>query len=137
MRGTAPSIYKSIEGAGIQTNDIAFSSVLDLLQALVGARRICERTGLTCTCSARGSSVFRSPWVGKPVPGNCFKFVLLDDRIDLAFLQAAGTSPPSVATFRQEDALLGESIIVFGFPLAGLLSSAGNVTTGTVSATSG
>lgn len=69
--------------------------------------------------------------------GTPLKLILSDDKIDLALLQATGTTPPGVATFRLEDAALGESIIVFGFPLAGLLSTAGNVTTGTVSATSG
>ena len=69
--------------------------------------------------------------------GTALKFIASDDGTDLALLQAAGTKPPGVATFRHEDAALGESIIVFGFPLAGLLSTAGNVTTGTISATSG
>jgi S1-C subfamily serine protease len=65
------------------------------------------------------------------------KFVRSNKSLDLAVLQAAGAKPTAVAMFRQTDAALGESIIAFGFPLAGLLSSAGNVTTGTVSATTG
>jgi S1-C subfamily serine protease len=69
--------------------------------------------------------------------GTPLKFIVSDDETDLALLQAAGTKPPDVATFRYKDGALGESIIVFGFPLAGLLSTAGNVTTGTISATSG
>ena len=69
--------------------------------------------------------------------GMPLKLVRSNNSLDLAVLLAAGTKPTAVALFRQTDAALGESIIAFGFPLAGLLSSAGNVTTGTVSATSG
>ena len=69
--------------------------------------------------------------------GTPLKFIVSDDRTDLALLQTTGTKPPGSATFRHEDAALGKLIIVFGFPLAGLLSTSGNVTTGTISATSG
>ena len=56
---------------------------------------------------------------------------------DLALLKA--TSPPtSVAVFRSGLApKLGESVVAFGFPLPGVLSSSGNVSTGILSATSG
>jgi S1-C subfamily serine protease len=57
--------------------------------------------------------------------------------IDVALLQAKSFKPPSYATFRQNNAVIGESVIVFGFPLPGILSKSGNLTTGVVSATSG
>ena len=65
------------------------------------------------------------------------KLIASDQAIDLAVLQASGVKPPAAASFSQADAVLGESIIVFGFPLTGLLSSSGNLTTGIVSATAG
>ena len=56
---------------------------------------------------------------------------------DLALLQANFT-PSSVAVFRTgPTAKLGDSVVAFGFPLPGLLSSEGNVSTGILSATSG
>jgi S1-C subfamily serine protease len=69
--------------------------------------------------------------------GTPLKYIRSNPTVDLALLQAPEVKPSAVATFRQSDVVLGESIIVFGFPLTGLLSTGGNVTTGTVSATTG
>jgi len=56
---------------------------------------------------------------------------------DLALLQA-DFAPSAVAVFRTGPApKLGDSVVAFGFPLPGLLSSEGNVSTGILSATSG
>jgi len=56
---------------------------------------------------------------------------------DLALLQEE-LRPSSVALFRTGPApKLGDSVIAFGFPLPGLLSSDGNVSAGILSATSG
>jgi S1-C subfamily serine protease len=56
---------------------------------------------------------------------------------DLALLQGDFV-PSSVAVFRTGPApKLGDSVVAFGFPLPGLLSSQGNVSTGIVSAVSG
>jgi S1-C subfamily serine protease len=63
--------------------------------------------------------------------------VASDPSLDLALLQAAGVKPPAIASLRDADAVLGEPVIVFGFPLSGLLSSSGNLTTGIVSAIAG
>jgi S1-C subfamily serine protease len=69
---------------------------------------------------------------GKPV-----RIVDTDSRRDLALLKAE-EAPRTVATFRSgTPPKIGDSVIVFGFPLQGLLSSEGNVTTGILSATSG
>jgi tetratricopeptide (TPR) repeat protein len=58
-------------------------------------------------------------------------------RSDLALLQANFT-PSSVAVFRSGAApKLGDAVVAFGFPLPGILSSEGNVSTGVLSATSG
>lgn len=57
--------------------------------------------------------------------------------IDVALLQANSFKQPSYAKLRQNNAVIGESVIVFGFPLPGILSKSGNLTTGVVSATSG
>ena len=60
-----------------------------------------------------------------------------DDQIDLAVLKVEGDSP-AFGTFRTRPVpRVGDSIIAFGFPLQGVLSSEGNLSTGTVSATSG
>jgi S1-C subfamily serine protease len=56
---------------------------------------------------------------------------------DLALLQA-DFAPSAIAVFRTGPApKLGDSVVAFGFPLPGLLSSEGNVSTGILSATSG
>jgi hypothetical protein len=58
-------------------------------------------------------------------------------RSDLALLKANFT-PSSVAVFRTGPApKLGDAVVAFGFPLPGILSSEGNVSTGVLSATSG
>ncbi len=56
---------------------------------------------------------------------------------DLALLHAEGPSRDQKASFRIAEPISGEPVVVFGFPLVGLLASSGNVTTGIVSATSG
>ena len=58
-----------------------------------------------------------------------------DTQNDLALL-ASGLKPIRVATLRTS-AKLGEEVVVFGYPLSGLLASSGNVTTGIVSALAG
>jgi S1-C subfamily serine protease/TPR repeat protein len=56
---------------------------------------------------------------------------------DLAILKAPIASPVPV-TFRGSDPpQLGESLVVFGFPLTGVLSAQGNLTVGNLSALSG
>jgi S1-C subfamily serine protease len=60
-----------------------------------------------------------------------------DTSSDLALLQA-DFAPSVVAVFRTGPApKLGDSVVAFGFPLPGLLSSEGNVSVGILSATSG
>jgi hypothetical protein len=69
---------------------------------------------------------------GKPL-----QLVSKNVRSDLALLKA-DTVPISVAVFRGGVApKLGEGVVAFGFPLPGLLSSEGNVSTGILSAMSG
>jgi S1-C subfamily serine protease len=60
-----------------------------------------------------------------------------DTSSDLALLQE-DFAPSAVAVFRTGSApKLGDSIVAFGFPLPGILSSEGNVSVGILSATSG
>lgn len=60
-----------------------------------------------------------------------------DDEVDLAVLKVGGESP-AIATFRVRPApRVGDNVIAFGFPLQGLLSSEGNLSTGTVAARAG
>jgi S1-C subfamily serine protease len=60
-----------------------------------------------------------------------------DDGLDLAVLKVDGGSP-AVATFREQPVpRVGDGVIAFGFPLQGLLSSEGNLSTGTVTARAG
>lgn len=69
---------------------------------------------------------------GKPI---LLEMVAQDTVADLALLKAEGTW--SAASFRLGSVPLGETITVFGFPLAGTLSISGNLTTGSVSALAG
>ncbi len=56
---------------------------------------------------------------------------------DLALLKA-DSAPSTVAAFRSgPPPKVGDTVVAFGFPLPGLLSSEGNVSTGILSATSG
>ncbi len=59
-----------------------------------------------------------------------------DARRDLALVRVAG-SPGPVLAFRANPVRRGESVVTYGFPLAGLLSSGPTLTTGEVSALSG
>jgi S1-C subfamily serine protease len=69
--------------------------------------------------------------------GTRLQIVLADPSVDLAVLSSSMLSEP-VAKFRSgTNPSLGESVVVFGFPLPGLLSNDGNVTTGAISALSG
>jgi S1-C subfamily serine protease len=58
-----------------------------------------------------------------------------DEKNDLALLDT-GLEPPMVAKLRRSPRL-GENIYAFGYPLAGLLSSSGNFTSGGITAVSG
>jgi S1-C subfamily serine protease len=63
--------------------------------------------------------------------------VTTDKQNDLALLQTAAPAP-AVATLRGSRPIRpGESVIAFGFPLSGMMSSGGVLTTGTVNALSG
>lgn len=59
-----------------------------------------------------------------------------DGNNDLAVLKASQPYE-EVASFRVEPPRLAESVIVYGFPLSGMLASSGNVTLGNVSALMG
>jgi len=60
-----------------------------------------------------------------------------DEQIDLALLKVNSESP-AVASFRLRPVpRVGDSVIAFGFPLQGVLSSEGNLSTGAVAATTG
>jgi S1-C subfamily serine protease len=63
------------------------------------------------------------------------RLVASDEKNDLAVL-ATDLKPDSVPSLRTA-VRMGESISVYGFPLAGLLASTGNFTTGTVTALAG
>jgi S1-C subfamily serine protease len=63
--------------------------------------------------------------------------VTRDELSDLSLLKLAGKSA-HVSTFREDRGVRqGDSVIAYGFPLAGLLSDQGNLTIGTVSALAG
>jgi S1-C subfamily serine protease len=59
-----------------------------------------------------------------------------DPKNDLALLRVTGLTPSNVPNLRL-GVRLGESVFVYGFPLTGLLASAGNFTTGSVTAVAG
>ncbi len=63
--------------------------------------------------------------------------VITDEKNDLALLKLS-SRPKSVATFRSARGVrLGDSIVVVGFPLRGLLASGPNVSEGIISALAG
>ncbi len=59
-----------------------------------------------------------------------------DSKNDLALLTTSGLKPSAVPNLRM-GARLGESVFVYGFPLAGLLASSGNFTIGNITAVAG
>lgn len=59
-----------------------------------------------------------------------------DEHNDLALLKSL-TAAPRVASFTGKPLRLGQPIIVYGFPLSGLLTSTGNLTTGGVAGLAG
>lgn len=61
--------------------------------------------------------------------------VAIDTRNDLALLKSTVNSV--YASFRKGPAPLGETITVYGFPLAGTLAVSGNLTTGSISGLAG
>src|SRR2546426_522361 len=69
--------------------------------------------------------------------GHPLELVTRNVRSELALLKAEGKRT-QVAVFRSGGSVhAGDAVTVFGYPLPDLLSSAGNVSTGIVSATSG
>ena len=63
--------------------------------------------------------------------------VATDADIDLAVLRVGGLKGPTARLRNPRTIRLGESVMVFGFPLTGALSSDGNFTSGVVSALRG
>lgn len=63
--------------------------------------------------------------------------VATDAQIDLALLRVSGIKGATARLRSPRNIRLGESVMVFGFPLAGSLSSSGNFTSGLVSALRG
>jgi S1-C subfamily serine protease len=69
--------------------------------------------------------------------GQSLTLVLLSGTADLALLKQ-DKHPSASATFRNGSGIrVGDEVIAFGFPLPGILSSEGNISTGTVAANSG
>ncbi len=64
------------------------------------------------------------------------RVIARDSKNDLALLTTSGLKPSAVPNLRT-GVRLGESIFVYGFPLAGLLASSGNFTIGNVTAVAG
>jgi S1-C subfamily serine protease len=64
------------------------------------------------------------------------RVIARDSKNDLALLTTSGVTPGAVPNLRT-GVRLGESVYVYGFPLAGLLASSGNFTIGNVTAVAG
>jgi serine protease Do len=60
-----------------------------------------------------------------------------NQRLDLALLRLNGAARKPTASFRDGEPVIGEQVVAFGFPLTGILSSSGKVTTGIVSGAAG
>jgi S1-C subfamily serine protease len=72
--------------------------------------------------------------------GGRLQLVNADEEIDLALLKEEidrDDDRHPVATFRMPSPRVGDAVIVFGFPLPTILSTAGNLSTGTVAAKTG
>ena len=69
--------------------------------------------------------------------GQPLQVISRDPASDLALLKA-GVKPDQIAVFRSGPApRIGDTVVTFGFPLPGILSSEGNVSAGIISATTG
>jgi len=69
--------------------------------------------------------------------GAPLEIISRDQKSDLAILKA-DLKPNEIAVFRSGPApQIGDTVVIFGFPLPGILSSEGNVSTGILSATTG
>jgi S1-C subfamily serine protease len=64
------------------------------------------------------------------------RVIARDSKNDLALLATTGLTPSAIPNLRM-GVRLGESVFVYGFPLAGLLASSGNFTIGNVTAVAG
>lgn len=74
--------------------------------------------------------------LGNPIAQAQLVDISKDD--DLALLKTRDFDPPHIARFRtHSDAKLGEDVFVFGFPLAGYLTTSGNLTKGIISGLEG
>ena len=82
----------------------------------------------------QGCSSLKLQPIGKSIRSG--RVVAADRQNDFAIVSSAG-APGHFATFRSDKVRQGESIVVYGFPLAGALASSGNATTGSVTALAG
>jgi hypothetical protein len=83
----------------------------------------------------RGCASLRVHAVGEP--SLAVRLLATSQPQDLSLLKTEGAAS-SVATIRSGSPLrLGDAVVVFGFPLTGLVASSGNLTTGNVTALAG
>ena len=152
---TARAIQAFQRDLGIEPDGIASTTLEAFLVALVEEINQEESTPpqlVEARLISTGSGFFVSPQghvltnhhviedcgtirVSLPQGATPVRVVAMNAEDDLAVLQA-DMKPAAVASFRRRAAALGEDISVAGYPLRGLLSGM-NLTTGTVSSTSG
>lgn len=82
----------------------------------------------------QGCSSLKLQPIGKPIRSG--QILATDRQNDFAIIGSTGT-PGHFAKFRSDAVRQGESVVVYGFPLAGALASSGNATTGNVTALAG
>lgn len=72
-----------------------------------------------------------------PADNTTAKLVVADQANDLALVKLEVVGKPALAFPSSDDLKQGEEVFAFGFPLDGYLPSAGNITTGIISALAG
>ena len=128
--GSTPSGISGANGS----STISSSSGKTLKLAVVGTGFFISSNGNVITNShvIEGCGEIRIP-----ADSTTGKLVVADQANDLALVKLEVTGKPSVQFPNADDLKQGEEVFAFGFPLDGYLPSAGNITTGIISALAG
>ncbi len=100
-----------------------------------GTGFVVDKAGHVLT-THRVASGCRSILAGSPGKAKAAEIIAVESEIGLALLKLPGPAA-AVAPFATAPARLAESIVIYGFPLPGVLASSGNVGVGIVSALTG
>lgn len=128
--GSQPTSSTGTDGKSATTN----ASGKSLKLATVGTGFFVSSNGNVITNNhvVDGCSEIRIP-----ADNTTAKLVVADQANDLALVKLEVAGKPALAFPSSDDLKQGEEVFAFGFPLDGYLPSAGNITTGIISALAG